>query len=109
MWMCAFIFWIFMVGGMFLVGLAEHCDHKDVKYLVAAFSGPFAEHVTGLFLPASDGVVNRFDFLLLSMLVGSSICFFTWRTRYAELCAGAFFILSMFVWFAESIVWLIWE
>ena len=98
-----------MVGCVFLIGLEEQCSHKGCLDFLAAFCGPFVEFITGVFLPASDGIVDRFDFFLLSMVVGSSICFFAWRTRCAEFCAGLFFVLSMFVWFAESIAWLVWK
>ena len=109
MWKMVLFFWIFMVSVTAWVGFGESVRQQDIDYLMAAFCGPFVEFITGVFLPASDGIVDRFDFFLLSMVVGSSICFFAWRTRCAEFCAGLFFVLSMFVWFAESIAWLVWK
>ncbi len=109
MWKMVLFFWIFMVSVTALVGFGESVRQQDIDYLMAAFSGPFAEHVTGVFLSFSDKHITHFDFLPLSMLFGSSICFFAWKTRYAEFCAGLFFVLSMFVWFAESIAWLVWK
>ena len=111
MWIAGIVFLAFMSFGAFLWGTAyaNRMHESWLKSVLAVFSGPFASNVMGRCQSGACEAVEHIVFILLFWMIGASICFFGWKTRYAELCAGVFLTISLFVWFSESLVWLFWE
>ena len=103
MWIGGMFVWIMMMAFTFFLGWAERHYSLELKCLVAHFSGCFAPYIMGVHLPEDYMAIYGFGgFDTLMCVVGVSICFFGWKTRYAELFAGLFFVLSIATWLVSG-------
>jgi len=105
MWMGGLIIWLLLIGNVAVWSFVDwSMNNGDIRRVAAMFAGCFTPDIMGVRLP--ECFMIFYDSVPLACVVGASICFLGWKTRFAEFCAGLFFVLSMVTWFGRSISWI---